>query len=208
MTARVLHVPYIDQSVRYPTGCESVSAVMLLRFLGMEITVDEFIGRYLEKKAMTERDGRFYGPNPRECFCGSPYDADSFGCYAPVICKALEKALTESAGEGRYAVVDETGTPTERLLRDYIDEGLPVLYWACIDMREPIVGPTWNLYETGEEFTWISNEHCMLLVGYDGEAYYFNDPFENHGLICYPMTVVENRHAAQYDMAVGIKIGE
>ena len=58
MTARVLHVPYIDQSVRYPTGCESVSAVMLLRFLGMEITVDEFIGRYLEKKAMTERDGR------------------------------------------------------------------------------------------------------------------------------------------------------
>ena len=54
MTARVLHVPYIDQSVRYPTGCESVSAVMLLRFLGMEITVDEFIGRYLEKKAMTE----------------------------------------------------------------------------------------------------------------------------------------------------------
>jgi uncharacterized protein YvpB len=104
--------------------------------------------------------------------------------------------------------VDETGTPTGRLLRDYIDEGLPVLYWACIDMREPIVGPTWNLYETGEEFTWISNEHCMLLVGYDGEGYYFNDPFENHGLICYPRTVVENRHAAQYDMAVGIKIRE
>ena len=36
-------VPYIDQSIKYPTGCESVSAVMLLRFLGYDITVDEFI---------------------------------------------------------------------------------------------------------------------------------------------------------------------
>ena len=25
----VIDVPYLDQSVRYPTGCESVSAVML-----------------------------------------------------------------------------------------------------------------------------------------------------------------------------------
>ncbi len=206
MTARILQVPYIDQSVRYPTGCESVSAVMLLRFLGVEITVDEFIERYLEKRPMTERDGRLYGPDPRECFCGSPYDEDSFGCYAPVIRKALEKALEESAGGGRYIVADETNTPTSQLLSEYIDKGLPVLYWACINMREPIVGPIWNLYETGEEFTWISNEHCMLLVGYDEEGYYFNDPFENHGLIRYPGAVVEDRHAAQHGMAVGVKM--
>ena len=29
-----IEVPYIDQSVKYPTGCESVSAVMLLKYLG------------------------------------------------------------------------------------------------------------------------------------------------------------------------------
>ena len=37
-----IKVPYIDQSGRYPTGCESVTAVMLLRYLGCDITVDEF----------------------------------------------------------------------------------------------------------------------------------------------------------------------
>lgn len=218
MTARVLQVPYIDQSVRYPTGCESVSAVMLLRFLGVEITVDEFIGSFLERRDMEERDGVIYGPDPWKCFCGSPYDEDSFGCYAPVMCNALGKALKEPTGkaageeifkaicEGRYEVVDETGTPTETLLSDYIDKGLPVLYWACINMREPIVGPSWKLYETGEEFTWISNEHCMLLVGYDEEGYYFNDPFENHGLIRYPRALAEDRHAAQHGMAVGVKV--
>ena len=36
---RKIQVPYIDQSIKYPTGCESVSAVMLLKYLGYEITV-------------------------------------------------------------------------------------------------------------------------------------------------------------------------
>ena len=52
-----IDVPYIDQSKLYPTGCESVSTVMLLRFLGIDITVDEFIEKYLEKKSFEERDG-------------------------------------------------------------------------------------------------------------------------------------------------------
>ena len=34
-----------------------------------------------------------------------------------------------------------------------------VIYWACINMRDPIVGPQWKLLDTGETFTWISNEH-------------------------------------------------
>ena len=45
---RKIQVPYIDQSIKYPTGCESVSAVMLLKYLGYEITVDEFIQNCLE----------------------------------------------------------------------------------------------------------------------------------------------------------------
>lgn len=159
-----LEVPYIDQSVKYPTGCESVSAVMLLQYLGYSITVDEFIEKYLELGKLEEQDGELYGPNPNECFCGSPYDEESFGCYAPVIKNALEKAVGDS-----YQVIDETGTPIEKLLKMYIDQGMPVVFWACINMREPITGPCWKLRGCGSEFTWISNEHCMLLVGYDEE---------------------------------------
>lgn len=81
---------------------------------------------------------------------------------------------------------------------------MPVIYWACINMRDPIVGPQWKLLDTGETFTWISNEHCMLLVGYDEDSYYFNDPYENNGCIRYPKTVVEDRHKAQHMQAVGV----
>lgn len=195
-----LEAPYIDQSVKYPTGCESVSTVMLLQYLGYSLTVDEFIEKYLERRDFEERDGQLYGPSPDEYFCGSPYDENSFGCYAPVICKALEKA----AGD-RYRIIDETGTSMETLLKDYIDKGMPVIFWACINMREPVTGPEWKLFETGGTFTWISNEHCMLLVGYDEEGYYFNDPYENNGVVRYDKELVEERHRAQKSMAVGVK---
>lgn len=195
-----IKAPYIDQSVKYPTGCESVSTVMLLQFLGYDISVDEFIENYLEMKPFEERNGETYGPDPRKYFCGSPYDEESFGCYAPIIKASLDKIIGEN-----YEVVDETGTSTVELLRKYIDQGMPVIYWACINMREPIVGPKWKLFETEEEFTWISNEHCMLLVGYDSEGYYFNDPYENNGLIHYPKEVVEHRHQAEHMQAVGVR---
>ena len=54
-----IDVPYIDQSKLYPTGCESVSTVMLLRFLGIDITVDEFIEKYLEKKYLRHETENF-----------------------------------------------------------------------------------------------------------------------------------------------------
>lgn len=196
---KIIPAPYISQKDSYPTGCESVSAVMLLHYLGISISVDDFIHTFLECRPFEIRNGQLFGADPREHFCGSPYNEDDFGCYAPVIQKALEKIFTE------YKAIDETGKPTESLLREYIDQDMPVIYWACIDMREPIIGPNWKLLDSGEDFTWISNEHCMLLVGYDENNYYFNDPYENHGLIGYPRDIVESRHKAQYEMAIGVK---
>lgn len=224
-----IDVPYMSQKGKYPTGCESVSTVMLLRFLGFDISVDKFIQNYLDCRDFETRDGCLFGPDPKKYFCGSPYNEDDFGCYAPVICRALKKffseARTSSADGGIqeggriqegggirenvvkpvWKPVDETGTPIDTLLKRYIDKGMPVIFWACIDMREPVVGPEWKLLDTGETFTWISNEHCMLLVGYDDEGYYFNDPYEGHGCVRYPKQLVKARHQAQYEMAVGVE---
>lgn len=195
-----IEVPYIDQSVKYPTGCESVTAVMLLQYLGYDMDVDCFIETCLDCRNFEQRGETLYGPNPYEQFVGSPYDNESFGCYAPVICKALRKVLSNE-----YEILDETGTEIEDLLEAYINQGMPVILWACINLREPIEGPCWKLLDTGEEFTWISNEHCMLLVGYDETMYYFNDPYENNGVIGYEKALVKDRHRAQHMQAVGVK---
>ncbi len=222
-----IDVPYISQKGLYPTGCESVSAVMLLRFLGYDISVDEFIKDYLDCQNFVMQNGQLYGPDPRKHFCGSPYCEDDFGCYPPVICKALTKVFHQKEpvyGTNRkdasilpnntsqqidhicYEAIDESHTPIETLVARYLDKGMPVIFWACIDMKKPIIGPSWKLLDSGETFTWISNEHCMLMVGYDDAYYYFNDPYEGHGVIGYPKALVLDRHKAQYEMAVGVRL--
>lgn len=197
---RKLDVPYIGQKPRWPTGCESVSTVMLLQYLGYAVSVDGFIEEYLDRQVFEEREGLLYGPDPRRAFAGSPYDPDSFGCYAPVIARALERIVSD-----RYAVQNETGREISDLLAAYIDREMPVILWACMDLRPSIVGPSWRLLEGGDIFTWRSNEHCMLLVGYDAEQYFFNDPYENHGCVAYPRALTEQRYKEQGMQAVSLK---
>ena len=108
---------------------------------------------------MEQREDGLYGPDPNEFFCGSPYDDESFGCYAPALKGALERVARDA-----FAFVNETGTSIEELCRKYIDRGMPVVFWACINMRKEIPGPEWKLLDSGERFEWTSNEHCMLLV--------------------------------------------
>ncbi len=233
-SAKLINAPYISQKGTYPTGCESVSTVMLLKYLGYKLSVDDFISECLEIKDFEERNGITYGPDPRKYFCGDPYSEDGMGCYAPVIVKALNKAfetfprerteLTAGASarfdetEAAFKAVDESGRPLDELIAEYIDNDMPVIFWACINMREPITGPEWLLTDDADEirkltnekftykkFTWVSNEHCMLLVGYDEKGCWFNDPYDGNGVIRYPWDTVRARHAAQHSMAVGVK---
>ena len=113
--------------------------------------------------------------------------------------KAAEIPVISCMGAG-----NKLDASTETLLKKYIDQDMPVVFWACINMRKEIPGPEWKLLDTGERFCWTSNEHCMLLVGYDEEKYYFNDPYDNNGVVGYPRTLVEKRHAAQRSMALGV----
>ncbi len=236
MSKKLIKVPYIDQTKEWPTGCESVSAVMLLQYLGMDISVEQFADFYLEKTPLFEKDGKLYGGDPRRVFVGNPADDQSMGCYAPVIKKALEKLFQEeaanpqkrqrenktaesgacveesaepeksgTAGEKVWEAVDLTGISVEGLLRHYIDNDMPVIFWASIDLKETYAGPEWIIADTGGVFEWRSNEHCMLLVGYDEENYYFNDPWHNHGTIGYEKKLVEKRHEEQYNMAVSVR---
>lgn len=199
-----LNVPYINQSEKWPTGCESVSTVMMLQSLGIQMDVDTFIS-YLPKTAFTKENNVLYGGDPRECFVGSPYDPESFGCYAPVIESTLND-IFHCLGIS-YQAKNVSGMGTAELLKSFLDAGYPVLYWITIDLKPYIEGPAWMVRRPdGSEqlFTWRSNEHCMLLTGYDDDALFFHDPWENHGIIRCPRDLAEKRHHEMYDMAVAI----
>lgn len=195
---RILDVPYIDQTEKYPTGCESISSVMLLKYLGYDITPEEFIDSCLEKRDFEFHAGILYGPHPDEAFIGCPYNNEigSYGCYAGTIAKALEKA----AGD-RYRAKILRGLSVEALI-SYIDENMPVVFWATLDMQPHKPGPQWRLLDGSGTFQWRSNQHCLLLVGYDENHYYFNDPWHNKGCVGYEKALVESRYEEMHSQAV------
>lgn len=186
----LLNVLPLSQYPNYPTGCESVTAVMALNHVGVAIGVEEFITQHLPcNDSFYEVSGRLYGPDPYEVFIGDPRRTNSYGCMAPVI----EQALRSCVGEGQR-VVNTTGETLSALCSNYVDNGIPVILWATMEMRPVGSGRTWFLPD-GRQFTWPSGEHCLLLVGYNESEYLFNDP--RHGaVVAYDKNSVEVAYAS------------
>jgi len=194
-------VPYINQKYRYPTGCESVSTVMALNYLGIDITVDEFINNYLDMEPLPTANlkGKMVGYNPEKAFIGNPYSQDGYGCYASVIVNAVNKFI-----DNTFEVQELHNKPIEELCNKYIDKGIPVIFWATIDMRPPQAGDPWIDKDTGKRVVWIVPMHCLLLIGYDKDFYYFNDPLQKK-MCSYKKSKVKAAYKGMHKQAVVIK---
>ena len=184
----IKNVPAFSQMPEYPTGCETVSAVMALRYAGYNITAVQFIDNYLpQSDEFKEKGGVRFGPDPEKAFIGSPRSEGGYGCFAPV----LEKAMNDYLGKNG-AVINATGTELNELCESYISSGIPVITWVTISMLDTYSAEKWRL-ENGKDFYWPANEHCMLLIGYDSESCYFNDPYTGK-TVKYPKALAESRY--------------
>lgn len=194
---RLIPVPVICQYPTLPTGCEATAAAMVLQFYGEDISAEGFAKDWLEcNKDFYKRDNRLYGPDPREVFAGDPFSVNSYGCFATPIVKAIN-------GNSLKCVAEEiNGKSLAELCKEYIDNGKPLLIWATMGMREPKEGRSWRL-ENGTDFTWISGEHCLVLVGYNEDYYFFNDP-QSGSTAAYLKDISEKRFAELGTRAVYI----
>ena len=172
----IQNVPLICQFPEFPSGCESVASVIALQYAKERISVTSFINNHLSMDAMYRKDGVLYGPDPYEQFVGDPRSQYALGCFAPVI----EKALVRCLGDEKR-VKNTTGETLDRLCQHYISRDIPVLVWVSIYMKDTGQGNVWYT-ENGKRFQWITNEHCMVLIGYDAHGYYFNDPYSGKQL--------------------------
>lgn len=195
----LLDVPFICQRDKYPNACESVSAVMTLQYFGIDITVEEFVGQYLTIgiAPYIDSDGIRRGCDPWEAFPGNPCDKTGWGCYAPVIAKALNAVPLPDG----FQVLEIYDLSVSELCSRYIDNGIPVIFWATIDMKKPEASLSWNILGTDDEFTWIAPLHCLLLTGYDDMFYYFNDPLQKKNCR-YTKDSVELAYAGMYSQAI------
>ena len=196
---KLLDVPYINQNAKYPSGCESVSAVMALNYAGYGITPEEFIDNYLPKaSAPYIENGKCFGYNPSKVFLGDPYSKKGWGCYSPVIWRCLNQIIDKS----NHDVVNLHNATLGELCF-YIDNDTPVIIWATQGMSRPKKSQSWTIIDSDRAFTWVSPNHCLLLVGYDDTGYYFNDPL-THKNCRYPADIVEKRYNSMGKQAIAI----
>ena len=192
----VLEVPALSQT-DWPTGCESVSAVMALNWAGADLTVEDFVYGFLPMDELwMDAAGQLCGPSPADTFIGDPAGR-GYGCFAPVLARAMSRAAP--AG---YRALDLTGSPLSELACAYLRHNIPVVIWATMEMRPVEDGTQW-LLPGGEIFTWPSGEHCLLLVGETAEGYLLNDPRAGE-TVCYDKELVRRRYESLGSQAVAL----
>ncbi|MBP1933612.1 C39 family peptidase [Ammoniphilus resinae] len=170
----LLDVPIIKQLPDLYNGCEVTSLSMLLNFAG--IPVDKLELAEKVKKDPTPFKGRSllsiseWG-DPNEGFVGDiTGKRKGYGVYHGPLFELLKEYANDQA-------VDLTG------------EEFTALEWALTNGNPVVIWTTANFSLTNEWVTWKKNdrtiratfkEHVVLLVGYDNQFVYLNDPLSGN----------------------------
>ncbi|MCR8641847.1 C39 family peptidase [Paenibacillus sp. N1-5-1-14] len=169
-SSAMITAPLIRQNPELPAGCEITSLAMLLQYAGVNKSKMELNEEVPKDETPIEwnKDGtiKSWG-NPNIGYVGDATPkAKGFAIYHKALLPLMQKYVPSSFDL------------TERPFADYeaqIAQGKPVLIWTTINFMEPT---NWVVWDTsiGPIKTTFS-EHAVLLVGYDEENVYVNDPY-------------------------------
>ncbi|TMV48905.1 peptidase C39 [Paenibacillus mesophilus] len=168
----MIEVPVIEQLPELFNGCEVTSLAMLLEAAGHPVDKMELADRVAKDTTpvvWSEDGGVESWGNPDIGFVGDMTgETDGFGVYHGPVFQLLAEILPGRAE-------DLTEEPFDKLLAAVAD-GRPVVIWTNINFAPETVMETW-LSDAGPVLmSW--NEHAVLLVGYDADYFYVNDPFD------------------------------
>jgi uncharacterized protein YvpB len=165
----MLNAPVISQYPELPAGCEITTLTMLLQFYGIKKNKLEILPdiKYDTTPAKLDNNKKIvYWGNPNIGFVGDMKgQSKGFGIYHTALIDLLKKYVPSA--------VDLTGKPFEAL-EDKVAEGIPVEVWTTINYQDSVEWLVWDT-SIGPIRTTFS-EHAVLLVGYDKDNVYVNDP--------------------------------
>lgn len=171
------NVSLILQNPDYPNGCESASAVMLLNYIGVDVTLKEFINDYLEKNNVYEKEGKRFGPDPSKIYAGDPSSRNrGWGAFEPVIAKSMIKILEDYHLQKELVLM--LGEANKSPLYVLAANEYPSIIWITMDYQKAENIYEWFSYDEKYTYTYPKNSHTVLLTGMDEEYYYINDPLK------------------------------
>jgi uncharacterized protein YvpB len=172
----------ITQYPTYKSGCEIVSGTILLRMVNPDIDVEDLIS-YLKVSYFETYNGRLYAMHPRDAFVGNIRSTSGFGIYSKGVAETMNKYFEANGYQWEAKVTDGE-------LFDYLDKGYPVQVWVTMYMVDPYNASSWYVIDengnyTNEVYTWIANEHSVVVIGYDDSYIYCLDPLKDESVSKY-----------------------
>lgn len=175
------NVPFIKQLPELPRGCEVTSLAMLLQYKGVQVDKMQLASEI--HRVPFEQDG--LRGNPYEGFVGNIYTKaePGYGVYNKPIFNLAEKYVSEK-------VINLTDRDVNDLYK-VISSGSPV--WVIINTTfKPLAESsfeTWNTSSGEVKITYF--EHSVVVVGYDQNFVYVNDPLKNNPRFAVPRAEFE-----------------
>ncbi|MBP1996498.1 C39 family peptidase [Paenibacillus eucommiae] len=165
----MIEAPAIMQHPELPAGCEITSLAMLLQFAGIEKSKMELAAEMPkdETKAVLHANGSIkYWGNPNVGFVGDvTRKGMGFGIYHAGLFPLLKSYMPTA--------VDLTNKSFESY-EQHVADGIPIVVWTTINYKLPTKMVSWETSLGKIETTF--SEHAVLLVGYDKNNVYLNDP--------------------------------
>lgn len=192
---KINEIPILKQFPELPTGCEATALTMLLNYYGVDVSKQDVANSIPREPLPYYKNGVRYGGNPNKGFVGNPYSSSGYGVFEAPIIETINKFLPNQAENLTGKTLDE--------LLSVVKSGRPVMIWATIGMENVVYKQKWQ-FSDGQAFTWPGNEHALLMVGYDTDYIYMNDPYSGTQKK-YKKEVVENRYNTLGRRAVAVQ---
>lgn len=178
---KIKNVPVIAQ-VDLKAGCEVYAGTMLMQYLGFDIDEVTFADNYLICEDVSyDNEGNRYGPDLYSAFAGNVHNGWGWGIYCTAMAKSMNNYFKSE--NSKLVAKPLEGVPLEELCYTYVIHDIPVMIWGTTNMDEAYETDQWIIdytdenakYKKGDTFTWLQNEHCLVLIGFDEKNYYFCD---------------------------------
>lgn len=189
-------VPHISQLPELQRGCEVTSLSMLLQYEG--IATDKMT---LAKKIykIPFRDANYVRGNPYDGFVGDIYtfSKSGYGVYHGPVANLAETFLPGK-------IKDVTGQPFQAVTA-LLDSGSPV--WVIINSTfAPLPESEFTTWKTNTGDVKITySEHSVVIVGYDENYLYINDPLGSSGYKPVSRKAFEQAWIQMGSQAIGIQ---
>ena len=190
------NVVYMNQYPELPTGCEVTALAILMNQSGFNVTKEELANKITKRNVPTYKNGKLYGESPHNAFIGNPYSKSSYGVFLGPIIELMGYYMDD------YRIEDLTGKSFEDILT-VVESGRGVMVIATSNLVEPTASVKWVL-PNGEEFTWLANEHSMVIEGYNEKSVFASEP-RNGKLVEYDRKLFKKRWEQMGSQAVAIK---